>query len=231
MCIGTCITRCRGDCDHRRHGVASACIGHRDAAHALNRQVRHRPWRPEPWAVIPSPKTICTSHIIRVLVRHPDVRCPKIVIRRIHGNRPCWIRFIDRVRINKCLVLHDQGRAQARQNAPRDQILLHGIGQHVGCFFTGIDVESCQTKRVVVIEHHPSALLVGVKEGHRPGFRGRHIRNIDYGNTYRVGCCVSSRCDPLILRTIADPWRHTTMQVQRRTVFRVSRAGHAHSSC
>ena len=47
-----------------------------------------------------------------------------------------------------------------------NHILFHRVCQQVRTGFTGIDIEPGDTVGMVMVEHEPGALLVGIVEGH-----------------------------------------------------------------
>ena len=137
----------------------------------------------------------------RVLVRHVDVREPEAA----HG-RPTWRRPRSDPgrpvwrRRDEGLVLDDQRDLtagtvpaatviDADRAPPLTSVLLDRVLQQVARGLAGVDVEAGDAVGVVVVEHQPGALLVGVVERQGAGARivGRS------GRPLRDRCPVSRR--------------------------------------
>ena len=67
---------------------------------------------------------------------------------------------------------------------------------------------------MVVVEHQPGALLVGVEEGHRSGARIGHVGNVAHADALGIGGVLTSRRGPLVRRAVADPGGDAAVQVQ-----------------
>ena len=74
----------------------------------------------------------------------------------------------------------------AERASGSDQALLHVIGDQVASGLTGVDVQAGDAPGMVVVEHQPRALLVGVEEGLRSGARIGHVRDVADADALRV---------------------------------------------
>ena len=70
------------------------------------------------------------------------------------------------------------GRVDAREVGAVDQIFLVRVHNQITRGLAGIDVEAGDPEGVVVVEHQPVALLVGIIESHGPLTRGSHVGNV-----------------------------------------------------
>ncbi len=91
------------------------------------------------------------------------------------------------------------------------------VGDQVAGSFTGVDVQAGDTPGVVVVEHQPGALLVGVIEGLAAVVRRTadvHVRDVRDADALGIGGVLASGSDPLVGGAIADPGGDAAMQVQ-----------------
>ncbi len=108
------------------------------------------------------------------------------------------------------LVLDDQGDGcfGTGDEAPVDQRLLGRVLDDVGRSHAAVDVQAGDAPGMVVVEHQPGALLVGVVEGHL-AIGGIaivwHIRHRPHAGALRVGGVLAGGRDPLVRRAVADP--------------------------
>ena len=103
----------------------------------------------------------------------------------------------------------------SRAPAWADQRLLHRVGEHVAGGLAGVHVEAGDAPRMVVVEHQPRALLVGVEERLRPGARIGHVGDVADADALRDTRVLSSGGgDPLVRRAVADPRGDAAVQVQ-----------------
>ncbi len=99
---------------------------------------------------------------------------------------------------------------------PSTSACLGRILDDVGCSHAGVDVEAGDAPGVVVVEHQPRALLVGVVEGHLAvgGIAVViHIRHGPHAGTLRVIRVLAGRRNPLVRRAVRDPGRDAAVQV------------------
>ena len=141
--------------------------------------------RPEPRAVVPAADRVHAAQVGRVLGRHVDVRdttgrrssaCGRRRVRRrcpsSRSGRSCAIgRGVD-----EGLVLDDQRDLVGGDDAVGDELLLGVVGDQVAGGLAGVHVEARDAVGVVVVEHQPRALLVGVEERHASRRRDRACR-------------------------------------------------------
>ena len=100
-----------------------------------------------------------------------------------------------------------------------DQVLLRRVGHQVAGGFAGVDIEARDAPRMVVVEHQPGTLLVGVEERNGPIARIGHVGNILDTDTFRILGDFPRGRGPLVRRAVADPGREAAMQVQGRAVL------------
>ena len=216
----------------------------------LNRAVRDaRGRREEPGAVVPAARRVVTRQVVGVLGRLVDVRPPEVARHRdpqlhraadgiaVGAGRPCapipgGILDADVVGIDEGLVLDDERNpvAEVREEAAAaDERLLGRVRQQVARGLAGVDVQARDAHRVVVIEHQPRALVVGVVEGLRTLRRVRpgvgHVGHVVDADAVRVAQRFTSRRNPLVRRAVADPRRDAAVQVDRGAVLRVAARG------
>ena len=122
------------------------------------------------------------------------------------------------------LVLdHQLDRVLGRgQDAIGDQRLLGVVGDDVGRCLTGIHVEPGDAPGVVVVEHQPRALGVGVEERLRTRTGVWHVRHILHADTLGVGRVLRGGGDPLVRGAVGDPRGDATVQVDDRPVLRIT---------
>ena len=138
--------------------------------------------RPEPRAVHPASEGAHARRVARVLRRHVDVRCPQAALAAPLGVVPgrVGLGHLRRARHER-LVLDDERGADAEAlegAAGADQALLHGVGDQVAGCLAGVHVQPGDAPRMVVVEHQPGALLVGVEERLAPGAGIRHVGHV-----------------------------------------------------
>ena len=193
--------------------------------------------REEPGAIVPAAIGIDTGIIIGVLRRHVDMGVPEVTGARCTGIRspvPGRVLCSDSIGINPCLVLDDQGDSYppGRTTAPvgltADTIPFiifcsYGIGHQVSGGFTGVDIETGNTMGMVMVEHEPGTLLVGIEEclGSVTGTGVRHIGDIIHTYSLGIGRVFIRRGDPLVGCPVTDPRGGTSMEVQCCPVLRV----------
>ncbi len=192
--------------------------------------------RPEPGAVVPAAEGVDPGEVVGVLVRHVDVRHPEIAGVRHGGRRPqfqvgSWAAIVAAsTKVLSWMIRGiprpgrsgEQAGVDAGDVGAVDQVLLDLVGQQVTRGLARVDVEAGDAERVVVVEHEPGALLVGVEEGHRPGARVRHVGNVDHADTFGIRRGLSRRGDPLVGRAVADPGGDAAVQVQGGAVLGVT---------
>ncbi len=188
--------------------------------------------RPEEGAVVVAAHGVGSAQIVLVLVWHVHVREPEtakaaprsFVPRRVLGEQLRVLR-------DEGLVLDDDRDLLGRNGAGRDgrgsdraagdELLLHRVAQQVTRGLTGVHVEPRDPVRVVVVEHQPRALLVGVEEGQRTGTGVGHVRDVVHADALGVGGALAGRRGPLVRRAVADPRGRAAVQVQRGAVLLV----------
>ena len=151
---------------------------------------------------------------------------------------PGRIVFADRLGIDEGLVLDDEGNLIRGKHAGRDQSLFDRIGQNVAGGHAGVDVQAGDAVGVIVVEHQPGALLVGVIIGRRAGTGivggpGRprrngiaagvepHIGDVLEADALDVEGRLPGRGNPLVRRAVADPGSQSAMEVDDRPVLGV----------
>ena len=72
---------------------------------------------------------------------------------------------------------------------------------------------------MVVVEHQPGALLIGVVEGQRAWTGIGHVRHVDRADAHLVGGDFTGRDGPLVRRAVADPRGERAVEVQRGAVL------------
>ena len=130
-----------------------------------------------------------------------------------------------RRRVDKGLVLDDERNLVRRDDAAGNQVLLELVGDQVTGGLAGIDVQPCDAEGVVVIEHQPGALLVGVVIGRGTVAGIGHVGDVLQTDTLGERCDLTGRGDPLVRGTVADPGSAAAMQMEVGTVLGVARAG------
>ncbi len=133
---------------------------------------------------------------------------------------------------HESLVLDDEGNGFGRTgDEPEavgvvcgrgEKLLLRVVGDDVWGSLTGIDVESGNAPGMVVVEHQPGALLVGVEEGYGTRAGIGHIGNILDAHPGGVGGVLVGGRGPLVRCSVTDPWRDSPVEVERGTVFSVA---------
>jgi len=126
---------------------------------------------------------------------------------------------------DRCIRAGDESEPRGIVWGRRQQLLLGVVGDDVSCGFARIDVQAGDAPGVIVVEHQPGALLVGVVEGHGP-IVGRarvvHVWDRLHADALRVTGGFACWRDPLMGRAVADPGRDAAMQVQRGAVLGVA---------
>ena len=139
-----------------------------------------------------------------------------------------------------------QARVGTRVVRAVDEILLDGVLQDVRRGLAGVDVEPGDAVGVVVVEHQPGALLVGVIEGQRAGAgivrRARRARRNDVAVVVEphvgdelhtgaplVGGRIGAGRRPLIRCAVADPRSGAAVQVQGGAVLCVVTSERTHA--
>ena len=107
------------------------------------------------------------------------------------------------------------------ESISRIQRPLTRVDQQVARGHAGIDVETGNAIGMVVIEHQPAALLVGIVKSRRPAGRNRHVGDILKAHALRVGSRLPGRGYPLMGRPIADPRSEAAMEMEGGAVLSV----------
>ncbi len=120
---------------------------------------------------------------------------------------------------------------------PSDHVLLNGVRDHVSGCLAGIDIKTRDAHGMVVIEHQPGTLRVGIEESQASAIRSvalngatgiQHVRHIPYADALgirerlrSIGVCFSSGRNPLVSIAVADPDGVVAVVVDSGPVLRV----------
>ena len=119
-------------------------------------------------------------------------------------------------------VLDDERDLVRGDGARADELLLLVVGDEVAGGLTRVHVEARDAPGVVVVEHQPRALLVGVEEG-LDAVVGDVAYGVMSGTSTHVDALrprrgLVGRRDPLVRRAVADPRADAAVEVQRGAV-------------
>ena len=226
-----------GTVDHRRVHVTFGHDGYRRRyrMHQISRSRSRQLWGPEPWTIVPPAKRIRSIGGIRVLVGHVNMGEPKIANPAPMGEIPEWIGRCCGAG-HECPVLDDQRNAKGvesatliRKDSTVDQRQFVRIIQQITRSFAGINIETGHAIRMVMVEHQPTTLLVGIIVSRRPGTRIRHVGNVLLTHTIGIGSHFSCGGNPLVGRSIADPWSKASMKMKDGTILCVVHGHGGHS--
>ena len=211
----------------------------------VHRPLLHRGGGIEPGAIHPAPERVHPAEPRRQgLGRHVDVRQPEVpghrgpdpvrqgtaapVPERVGdaylGSRDPGDRVRRRRGVHEGLVLDDQGDLVRRDHPARHQVLLPLVGDQVPRRLAGVDVQPGNAEGVVVVEHEPGALLVGVVIGGRAVAGIGHVRDVLQAHPLGERCHLQGRGDPLVRGAVADPRGAPAVQVDGGPVLGVARA-------
>ncbi|VVB84274.1 Uncharacterised protein [uncultured archaeon] len=128
-------------------------------------------------------------------------------------------------RRQESFILNDQWNPEIRKDSLSNKRLFYGINIQVRCCLTCVDIEACKAIGVVVVEHQPGTLLVGIIKCQRSQGLASivHVRNIPHTDTFRIVGDFPCRGRPLVLRPIADPGRVASVQVKSSPVLGIIR--------
>ena len=201
---------------------------------------------PEPRAVVPPAHGIGAGEVRGVLVHHVDVGIPEGAVATVFDFVPGGIRGgrgqeCDGVNVGHAdgaqgggvdegLVLDDEGDAVVVETAAVvgqdpgvDELVVDRVHDEVARSLAGVDVQAGEREGVVVVEHEPTALLVGVVVGGDAvtGGAGAHVGHVLEGGALLVARVLIRRGDPLVGGAVTDPGIESTVEVELGAVLGV----------